>query len=889
MSDMHPHLRENIRLLGGILGETIREHLGPTYLEKIESIRLTAKADRDVEDGDASPELVELLSALSDKELIPVARSFNQFLNLANIAEQYHGIRRQRDEEESVAERFDDLFTRLKAHGKDQRALTTLLNEMRIEFVLTAHPTEVTRRTLIMKYDAIAECLGELDHSDLTDKEREQLRQRLVRLICEAWHTNEIREERPTAVDEARWGFAVIENSLWQALPDFLRELDTALMDQFDVPLPPNASPIKFASWMGGDRDGNPNVTSALTREVLALSRWMAADLYLRDISALLNQLSMWDCSAALRQEADRLLHQSDRNRHEPYRIVLAELRRRLLLTRDWAAAKARGETLAADEVLLDNDDLIAPLMLCYESLIDTGLNTVANGLLLDTLRRAGCFGLELVKLDIRQDSERHLDLMSELTQYLDLGDFASWSESEKQRFLLDELKSKRPLIPQHWRCSEEAREVLDTCKVIAEQPASALGAYVISMASAPSDVLTVILLLQEAGIRHNLRVVPLFETLDDLSGASEAIDRLLSVAWYKDYCQGTQEVMIGYSDSAKDAGQMAAAWAQYRAQESLVEVADRHAIKLTLFHGRGGTVGRGGGPANRAILSQPPGSVNGSFRITEQGEMIRFKFGLPAVARQSFKLYLNAVIEASLMPPPKPEDEWRALMTELTGISLRSYRGVVRDNEDFVEYFRSATPESELGKLALGSRPARRKVGGGVESLRAIPWIFAWSQMRLMLPAWLGSDEALNHALSQPQKAATLQEMLAKWPFFRTHIDMVEMVRAKGDYRIARYYDQLLAPEQLKPLGRTLRHRYRAMIDTVNKVKNQQQLLEDNPIVQGSMRVRAPYTNPLHYLQAELLRRVRHAREDEVDAETAETALKVTMAGIAAGIRNTG
>jgi len=267
-------------------------------------------------------------------------------------------------------------------------------------------------------------------------------------------------------------------------------------------------------------------------------------------------------------------------------------------------------------------------------------------------------------------------------------------------------------------------------------------------MASSPSDVLTVILLLQEVGIQYPMRVVPLFETLDDLSGAHQAIDALLSVSWYADYCQGHQEVMIGYSDSAKDAGQMAAAWAQYSAQEKLVEVAAKHEVKLTLFHGRGGTVGRGGGPANRAILSQPPGSVNGSFRITEQGEMIRFKFGLPGVAKQSLKLYLNAVIEASLLPPPKPKPEWRDLMDKMTQVSLASYRKIVRETDDFVPYFRAATPEAELGKLALGSRPARRKVGGGVESLRAIPWIFAWTQIRLMLPAWLGSDEALDAIL---------------------------------------------------------------------------------------------------------------------------------------------
>jgi phosphoenolpyruvate carboxylase len=416
-------------------------------------------------------------------------------------------------------------------------------------------------------------------------------------------------------------------------------------------------------------------------------------------------------------------------------------------------------------------------------------------------------------------------------------------------------------------------------------------------MASLPSDVLTVILLLKESGIRHRIRVVPLFETLDDLSGSSLAIDSLLNIPWYRDYCDNHQEVMIGYSDSAKDAGQMAAAWAQYQAQERLVEVANKHEVKLTLFHGRGGTVGRGGGPANRAILSQPPGSVSGSFRITEQGEMIRFKFGMPSVAKQSLKLYLNAVIEASLLPPPKPKSGWRDLMNEMTQLSLSSYRATVRDDPDFVAYFRAATPEQELGKLALGSRPARRKMSGGIESLRAIPWIFAWTQIRLMLPAWLGSDEALETVLAS-NKSTTLDEMFEQWPFFKTHIDMLEMVVAKGDARIARYYDQVLAPDALKPLGRTLRHRFLRIIELVNLVKKQQVIQQDNPKLQGSLDVRNPYTDPLHYLQAELLRRDRLAGdvgkgenkgESDESIELVERALKVTMAGIAAGIRNTG
>lgn len=895
MAELHPDLRENVRLLGELLGQNIKEHLGQEFLDKVEAIRATAKQDREEHSGDASPELVGLLEDLGDDEMFFVARSFNQFLNLANIAEQYHSVRRHRTDQESGLETFDQLLERLKQSGSSKDDLETLLEDLSIEFVLTAHPTEVTRRTLIMKYDAMSECLAAKDRNDLTAKERKDILERLNRLVCEAWHSDEIRQDRPSAVDEAKWGFAVVENSLWNALPSFLRDFDVALKEKFGHCLPADFSPIKFASWMGGDRDGNPNVTSALTQEVLSLSRWMAADLYLRDVRELMNELSMWDASDELIQAAAQYRDEFKRNRDEPYRLILANLRKRLQATLDWSAKLAKGELTEHGDALLRNEDLISPLMMCHRSLTEKGMHSVANGLLLDTLRRASCFGLQLLKLDIRQDSERHLNVMSELTQYLGLGDFAKWEEKEKQAFLLKELQNKRPLIPQNWPCSEEVSEVLATCKVVAAQPAEALGSYVISMASDPSDVLTVILLLKESGIQHNMGVVPLFETLDDLSGANDAIDALLSVPWYLDYCNKAQQVMIGYSDSAKDAGQMAAAWAQYQAQESLVSVAQKHGVKLTLFHGRGGTVGRGGGPANRAILSQPPGSVAGSFRITEQGEMIRFKFGMPSVAKQSLKLYLNAVLEASLLPPPQPKPEWRELMKYMTGLSLDSYRATVRKNPEFVPYFRSVTPEQELGKLALGSRPARRKATGGVESLRAIPWIFAWTQIRLMLPAWLGSDEALSSVLNS-DKAATLEDMFTNWPFFRTHIDMLEMVVAKGDARIARYYDQLLVPEELKPLGHTLRHRYLDIIELVNKVKKQDQLQVDNPQLRGSLNVRNPYTDPLHYLQAELLRRDRLATGDDALNSKAdgrqnrvEMSLKVTMAGIAAGIRNTG
>ncbi|WP_203301384.1 phosphoenolpyruvate carboxylase [Marinobacter sediminum] len=881
MTELHPDLRENVRMLGELLGQSIQRHPGQDCYELIEEIRAAAKADRRQESG-SGQRLVNLLRKLSDDELLPVTRAFNQFLNLANLAEQYHGIRRKKGHQSDLmVESLGQVFDRLKAGGVSSEELHERVSNLRIEFVLTAHPTEVARRTLIMKYDEMSECLARLDHDDLMPAEREEVIDRLTRLITEAWHTDEIRHERPTAVDEAKWGFAVIENSLWQALPRFLSSLDASLTESTGRGLPLDASPIRIASWMGGDRDGNPNVTHQVTRKVFLLGRWMAADLYLRDIQALRAELSMWQASDELRQRVG--------DSREPYRQVLAELRERLVKTRDWAEAGVNGTTADATDILFENEDFTGPLELCYRSLVECGMESIANGPLLDTIRRAHTFGLPLIRLDIRQEASRHAEAVAEMVDYLGLGDYLSWSEAERQEFLVKELRGRRPLVPRNWEPSESVREVLATCEVVAQQTPQALGSYVISMASKPSDVLSVILLLRESGMKFPMRVVPLFETLDDLKGAPDSMAALYEVDWYRDYCQGRQEVMIGYSDSSKDAGQLMAAWAQYQAQEQLTRIAKQYDVHLTLFHGRGGTVGRGGGPANRAILSQPPGSVNGSFRITEQGEMIRFKFGLPDLAVQSLTLYTTAVIEATLAPPPEPEPEWRATMDWLTERSLKSYRDVVRENPDFVPYFRQVTPEQALGKLALGSRPARRKATGGVESLRAIPWIFAWTQMRLMLPSWLGSDVALE-AAAQDNRLPQLREMMKGWPFFRTYVDMLEMVLAKSDLRIASYYEQtLLDNDKLQALGTDLRERLQRCIQRLLELKEQSDLLEGEPVFAHSMRVRNPYTDPLHYLQAELLRRNRDSEGKGDVQDLVERALKVTMAGIAAGMRNTG
>ncbi|MGY2229453.1 phosphoenolpyruvate carboxylase [Pseudomonas tolaasii] len=875
MSDIDARLREDVHLLGELLGNTIREQYGDEFLDKIEQIRKGAKADR----GGAADELSASLNQLQEDELLPVARAFNQFLNLANIAEQYQLIHRRDESQPAPFESrvLPELLARLQGEGHSDESLARQLAQLEIELVLTAHPTEVARRTLIQKYDAIAAQLALQDHRDLTTAEREQIRDRLQRLIAEAWHTEEIRRIRPTPVDEAKWGFAVIEHSLWHAIPNYLRKADQALHAATGLRLPLEAAPIRFASWMGGDRDGNPNVTAPVTREVLLLARWMAADLYLRDVDQLASELSMQHASPALQARVGDSV--------EPYRALLKQLRERLRATRQWAHTSLTASTPASAEVLQDNRELLEPLELCYQSLHDCGMGVIADGPLLDCLRRAVTFGLFLVRLDVRQDSSRHCAAMTEITDYLGLGRYEDWDEEARISFLTQELENRRPLLPAYFEPSADTAEVLNTCKEIAAAPQASLGSYVISMAGAASDVLAVQLLLKESGVQRPMRVVPLFETLADLDNAGPVMERLLQLPDYRARLQGPQEVMIGYSDSAKDAGTTAAAWAQYRAQERLVDICREQQVELLLFHGRGGTVGRGGGPAHAAILSQPPGSVAGRFRTTEQGEMIRFKFGLPDIAEQNLNLYLAAVLEATLLPPPPPEPAWRHLMDELAADGVSAYRAVVRENPQFVEYFRQSTPEQELGRLPLGSRPAKRRAGG-IESLRAIPWIFGWTQTRLMLPAWLGWEAALSKALERGE-GELLGQMREQWPFFRTRIDMLEMVLAKADADIAQLYDERLVQPDLLPLGAHLRDLLSQACSVVLGLTGQSQLLAHSPDTLEFIRLRNTYLDPLHLLQAELLARSR--KQEAAQDSPLEQALLVSVAGIAAGLRNTG
>jgi phosphoenolpyruvate carboxylase len=880
-SDPHKPLRDDVRLLGGLLGEVLRTEEGEALFRTVERVRALAKSARAGSD-EHFDELASELSQLPVEAGLPVARAFAHFLNLANIAEQYHRIRRRRAYQRDPNARpqrgsCEDGFARLIADGITPDRLYEAVCSLQIELVLTAHPTEVARRTLVQKYNRIAAALAEHDRPDLTIPEGEELQDALRREITTAWNTNDIRDQRPTPLDEVRSGLIVFEQSLWDAVPRFARTVDRALRATTRRALPIERAPLRFGSWIGGDRDGNPNVTPDVTRRACLLARWVATDLYLHEIEALREELSIRAATPEFRASIG--------DAPEPYRELLRGVRQRLQGTRQWIEESLRADhdLPRTPDVYLEVSEFEAPLRLCYDSLVATGHSSIAEGRLTDILRRVTAFGLTLARLDIRQEADRHTDALASITTVLGLGSYADWDEPARVAFLLNELASRRPLIPTDFESTPEVADVLETCRTIARLPRESLGAYVITMASRASDVLAVELLQKACGVSSPLRVVPLFETSRDLHNSATVLDALLALPWYRDRIAGRQEVMIGYSDSAKDVGRLAAGWDLYKAQEEIIAACKRNQVAVTLFHGRGGSVGRGGGPTHLALMSQPPGSIDGTLRVTEQGEMLQALFGLPGIALRTMEVYTTGTLEAWLTPAPPARAEWRECMERLACDARTGYRSIVYDNPQFLDYFYIATAAAELGDMNIGSRPARRRSGADVKSLRAIPWQFAWTQTRLMLGAWLGVEDALERARARGEMTQ-LADMYRDWPHFRSSIELIEMVLAKADVRIAAEYDRRLVPPPLRPLGADLRRRLQQAIDGILEVTTHGKLLESNPVLRRSIDVRNPYVDPINLVQVELLRRLRQHPENRV-----RTALMVTVNGIAAGLRNTG
>ncbi len=873
-------LRDDVRLLGSMLGDTLREQGGGELFHTVESVRALAKGARGG-NADDSRALAELLSALPFKSALSVARAFSHFLNLANIAEQHHRVRRYRAYQRSpdappLPGSCEEVFRKLIESGVAPDALHAAACKLEVELVLTSHPTEIARRTLLQKNNRIAAILADLDRPDSAHIERQRDLEELRREITAYWLTDEVQHERPTPADEARSGLFYFEQTIWDAVPRFLRSLDASLRKHTRNPLPLDAAPVRFGSWMGGDRDGNPHVTPEVTRRVCLLARWIAADLYVREVRALQAELSMATCGEELRSRVGPA--------REPYRELMLEVGDRLRATLRGIEEKLEGQHGAVPGAYEGPEELEEALLLCYRSLHETGAAILADGRLLDLIRRLYCFGLTLVRLDLRQEAERHTEVLGAVTRSLGLGSYAEWDEEKRLAFLLRELSSGRPLLRPDLESNERIRDVLETFSVAAEVGPDSLGAYVISMARAPSDILAVELLQLQAVVRRPLPVVPLFESVGDLRGAGEAVRRLLAIPWFRERIGGRLQVMIGYSDSAKTAGLLTAAWELYKAQEEIAASCSEGGVRLILFHGRGGPVGRGGGPAHMAILSLPPGSVDGRLRATQQGEIIQTRFGIPGIALRTLENYVTATLQATLTPSEAQPTRWRELMERLSAAANAHYRSVVYEDPRFPPYFRAATPEEELGHLNIGSRPARRRAEGGIDTLRAIPWNFAWTQTRLFLPTWLGVGEALGEAIAGGEEAA-LREMYHEWKLFRSALDLIETVLAKTDLSIAERYDEMLVPEHIRPLGEDLRERFRRTVKAILTVTGQENLLEKNPRLRHSIEVRNPYVDPINIVQVELLRRL---RSDQVDQRLRD-ALLVTINGIAAGMRNTG
>ena len=879
--DHNKPLSENVKLLGEMLGDILKKHVSEKLYKKVEQIRSLSKSLHENEyDEVKQAQLIKLLHQLSAKDMHGVIRSYAHFLNLTNIAESHHRIRRTRwhqiqnpDSPQKGSLAF--IFNKLKQEGFSAKQIRNAALSIKLELVLTAHPTEVHRRTLIQKFDRVRAHLAQLDRGDLTPKEIEASHQALSQEITSIWLSDEIRRKKPTPMDEAKWGLAVIESSLWHAIPKFLRELDTLLRRDANSPLPKQACPIRFGTWMGGDRDGNPNVTHQVSHNVCMLARWYAADLYEKAVYQLSAELSMSACNTKLK----KITHACA----EPYRALLKPLHKALQDTREWAQDQMDGKA-SSYQAIEHVSQLLDPLLACYQSLMDVGAQTIAQGSLLDLIRRVYCFGLSLVRLDFRQESSRHTALVDAIltqnNQYTVMDD-----EQSRINFLVDVYQGKQSLHIQPDLFEEEALEVWQTFKLINNHPQDTFGAYIISMASSPIDVIHVWVLQKLAGVEHFMPVVPLFETLEDLQNAGSSLDSLLKIKAYKHSINKHQEIMIGYSDSAKDAGILAAGWGLYQAQEALVSIAKKHKVALTLFHGRGGTVGRGGAPAHMAILSQPPGAVHGSLRVTEQGEVIRNKFGFEQTALRTLELYASAIMDAYCNRVPQPKQAWRDLMDRLSLQSKKTYQHQVYEDKDFIHYFQAVTPVNEIGQLFIGSRPTKRGRKSGIDDLRAIPWIFAWMQNRLMVPSWLGVGEAL--ASLSHEEFALAQNMVQQWPFFGSLMSLIEMVLAKADPMIAMHYDNRLVTSGMHPIGEKLRSQFEQTTHMIKDCLQIEALLSTSPTLARSLKVRQPYVYPINILQAECLSRAR-AHASKLDGFE-QDALLISIGGIAAGMRNTG
>src|SRR3954453_12404755 len=902
-------LRTDIRLLGRILGDTVRGQEGADVFDLLDRIRQTSIRFHRDEDKLARRELETILDSMSTADTVRIVRAFSYFSLLPNIAEDQNNIRQMRGRGPGGPRpsALSQTLSHAKTAGLSAADLRQFFGQAQVSPVLTAHPTEVRRKSTIDREMEIAALLDRRERVQLTPEEAEASDEQLRRAVLTLWKTNLLRRTKLTVLDEVANGLSFYDYTFLHEVPRLHCALEDRLNQEESGASGELASFLTMGSWIGGDRDGNPFVTADVMRGTLRLQSSRVMNFYLEELHALGAELSLAahlaDVSEELRALAGRSPDPSPHRSGEPYRLAVSGIYARFAAT----AAKLEGETtrrpVGAGAPYESAKEFKADLDVLDRSLIANNSGVIARGRLRSLRRAVDCFGFHLARLDIRQNSAVHERTVAELFDAAIPGmSYLALSEEARINLLLSELRSARPLSSAFVKYSEETLGELAVFHAAAEAHAKfgadVIPQSIISMCKGMSDMLEVAVLLKEVGLinpsgRSAINIVPLFETIEDLQASSGIMDRMLSLHDYRklvDSCGGVQEVMLGYSDSNKDGGFVTSGWELYKAEIGLVEVFERHHVRLRLFHGRGGSVGRGGGPSYDAIIAQPGGAVNGQIRITEQGEIISSKYSNAEVGRNNLEILAAATLEASLLHPRQsaPRREYLTAIDRLSELAFEAYRGLVYETDGFVEYFWESTVINEIATLNIGSRPASRKKPRAIEDLRAIPWVFSWAQCRLMLPGWYGFGSAVETWIAEnpEQGMPFLRELYREWPFFRMLLSNMDMVLAKSSIAIASRYAELVPDEALreKIFGR-IRREWHLAIETLLDIMGQDRLLQGNPLLERSIRNRFPYLDPLNHVQVELLKEHRAQNPDEQVLR----GIQITINGVSAGLRNSG
>ncbi|MET4272873.1 MULTISPECIES: phosphoenolpyruvate carboxylase [unclassified Bradyrhizobium] len=900
-------MRDDIRLLGRILGDTVRDQEGADVFDLVERIRQTSIRFHRDEDRLARRELEQILDSMSTSETVRIVRAFSYFSHLANIAEDQNNIRQMRANKGGGSGVLAETLAHARAAGIGADALRNFFKSALVSPVLTAHPTEVRRKSTMDREMEVASLLDRRERVALTAEEAAASDEQLRREVLTLWQTNLLRRTKLTVLDEVANGLSFYDYTFLREVPRLVNGLEDRLEEGGQQASGELASFLRMGSWIGGDRDGNPFVTADVMRGTLRLQSSRVMQFYLNELHVLGSELSiaahLADVSEELRTLAERSPDTSPHRSGEPYRLAVSGIYARLTATAEMLQVEITRRPVGKGAPYDSVGELKADLDVLHRSLISNNAGVIARGRLRLLRRAVDCFGFHLARLDIRQNSAVHERTIAELMDAANPGmSYLALGEDARISLLTNELRSTRSLVSPFVKYSDETMGELNVFHAAAEAHAKfgsdAIPQCIISMCKGMSDMLEVAVLLKEVGLVHPsgrsaINIVPLFETIEDLQASSTIMDRMLSLHDYRrlvDSRGSVQEVMLGYSDSNKDGGFVTSGWELYKAEIGLVDVFERHGVRLRLFHGRGGSVGRGGGPSYDAIIAQPGGAVNGQIRITEQGEIISSKYSNAEVGRNNLEILAAATLEASLLHPRQsaPRREYLTAMDELSNLAFKAYRGLVYETDGFVDYFWASTVINEIATLNIGSRPASRKKTRAIEDLRAIPWVFSWAQCRLMLPGWYGFGSAVEQWIAEhPDKGMPfLKELYKEWPFFRMLLSNMDMVLAKSSIAIASRYAELVPDEALreKIFGR-IRREWHSCIETLLDIMGQDRLLQGNPLLERSVRHRFPYLDPLNHVQVELLKEHRAQNPDEQVLR----GIQLTINGISAGLRNTG